>query len=101
MHLDARGRRPAAVWQAGDDDSGACGTGDVEAGAGGGEDGEADSLVNDRGGDGEEGAIFLWFGGGSGRLAISVGGGCLDSLGSLSVGVNAILCRILLACDGL
>lgn len=52
MHLDARGRRPAAVWQAGDDDAGACGARDVEAGTSGGEDCEADSLVDNGGGDG-------------------------------------------------
>lgn len=101
MHLDARGRRPAAVWQAGDDDAGACGARDVEAGTSGGEDGEADGLVDDRGGDGQEGAVLLWFGGGSGGLAVGVDSRCLDSLGSLIVGVNAILCEVVLACGAL
>lgn len=92
MHLDARGRRPAAVWQAGDDDAGACGAGDVEAGAGGGENGETDGLVDDGRRNGQECAVLLWLGRGGGGFAVCVGSRRLDSLGSLSVGIDAILC---------
>lgn len=91
MHLDAAGRRPATIWQASDDDAGPCGTRDVEAGAGGGEDGEANGLVDDGGGDGEKRAVLPWLGGCGGGFAVGVGGGCLDGLGGLSVGVDTIL----------
>lgn len=98
MHLDARRRGPAAVWQAGDDDAGACGAGDVEARTGRRKDGEADGLVDDGRGYGQKGAVLLWFCRGSRGLPIGVGGGCLDSLGGLIVGVNTVLCRIMLTC---
>lgn len=101
MHLDARRWRPAAVWQAGNDDAGACGAGDVESGASGSEDGETDGLVDDGGGDSQEGAVLLWFGGGSRGLSVGVGSRCLDGLGSLIVGVDTILCGVMLACGAL
>lgn len=91
MHLDATGGRPAAVWQAGDDDAGPCGARDVETGAGGGEDGEADGLVDDGRRNGEERAVLPWLGGCGGGFAVGVGDGCLDGLGGLSVGIDAVL----------
>lgn len=92
MHLDARGRRPAAIWQAGDDHARARSAGDVEAGSSGGEDGEANSLVDDGRGDCEEGAVLPRLGGRGGGLAVGVGGGRLDGLGGLRVRIDAVLC---------
>ncbi|KAJ3939103.1 hypothetical protein N0V92_013979, partial [Colletotrichum tropicale] len=102
VDLDAGGRAPGAVGQAGDEDAGAGGAGELEAGAEGGEDGEADGLVDHLARDLDDGLLLLLGlvrgDGARGAAAAGVGlaglkllGGRLLLLGR-DVGCDALLC---------
>ena len=110
MNVDTGRRRPAAVGEAGDQDTRTAGTRDLETGADSGEDGQALGLGDDLGRNGEENTR-LFLGSGSinwlcldGRLGGRFGGGGLDLVGDgegglrrgsrrSCVAVDAVLCE--------
>lgn len=65
MHLYGRRRAPRAVGETRDEDARAGGGGELEANAGGREDGEADGVVEDFAGNSKDGSVA-----GSGPLLV-------------------------------